>query len=333
MANYYALVSGLPNISVDQRKLPFTQRQFAATLEEQLTPGDLKWFNLLRFDAENRRLLTYLAQLDKENEEQTAQKEDLDDEAKTTATTAAQPEEEQLSLFTAFEESEIRRIVFAISRGKKPQLFDHIPSYIYTYLQERYQPVNEEEEERRGDNREESEFVEYKLSKEDRLSAIYYQFALGQSKSFVKRWFRLNLNLRNVLAVYTTRKLGWDAKNLIVGDSAVENQMRTSTAKDFGLTEEELPYLAQMLSIAEEQDISKRERDLDLFRWKWLDDECFDKVFGIERLLSYYIQIGIIERWVDLNEVTGEKTFRNIVYSLKAESRNSLEEFKKKQQK
>lgn len=333
MANYYALVSGLPNISVEQRKLPFTQKAFTDILEQELTPGDLRLLNLLRYESENRRLLSILRDLDKELEEQPSGKsveEDLDSESED----AKESKDGDETRFQLFSTNEIRNIVDAIRRNKKVELNKAIPPYIYTYLTERYKPVNEDEDQveevELADD--DNDYAAYKLSKEDRLSALYYEYAMKESNDFVHDWFKLNLNLRNVLAVFTTRKLGWETKNLIVGDSFIENQLRTSTAKDFGLAEE-LPYLNQMISIAEEQDISKRERDLDLFRWRWLEDECFDKVFSIERVLSYYIQLGIIERWVNLNEVTGEKRFRDIVYSLKSESRNSLEEFKKKQQK
>lgn len=337
MANYYALVSGLPNISVEQRKLPMTQNGFAEILEKELTPGDLKLLNILRYENENRRLLVLLEKLDEEKKEESASKsssdEFLDEADNKPGINESDRKEENAEKFQAFTEIEIKKIVFSVARKKQPEKFKHIPEYIYKYLLERYTPIDEDEKKALEESKDrDSDIIDYKLSKEDRLSALYYEYAMKQSNDFMEDWFKLNLNLKNVLAVYTTKKLGWETKNLIVGDSYVENQMRTSTAKDFGLGDE-LPYLPQMIAIAEEQDISKRERDLDLFRWRWLEDECFTKVFSIERVLSYYIQLGIIERWVNLNEVTGEKTFRNIVYSLKSESRKSLDEFKKKQQK
>ena len=43
--------------------------------------------------------------------------------------------------------------------------------------------------------------------------------------------------------------------------------------------------------------------------------------------------LEILERWVSLNEETGEQVFRQIVSQLKHESTTSLEEFKRKQKK
>ena len=72
---------------------------------------------------------------------------------------------------------------------------------------------------------------------------------------------------------------------------------------------------------------------IDLIKWRWLEDKTFDKVFDVETLLAYYLQLCIIERWTELNEQIGEETFRSIVATLKRESNRSLEEFKRNQKK
>lgn len=83
-----------------------------------------------------------------------------------------------------------------------------------------------------------------------------------------------------------------------------------------------------MVQIAEEADITKRERMIDALKWEWLEEECFGKVFDIDSLLAYYLRLQILERWTRLNAEAGEATFRQIVHGLKAESNRSLQAFK-----
>ena len=47
-------------------------------------------------------------------------------------------------------------------------------------------------------------------------------------------------------------------------------------------------------------------------------------------MLSYYLRLGIIERWDALDKEKGAEVFRQIVMGLKAESNASLSEFKLK---
>lgn len=314
MANYYALVSGLPDISVEQRKMPFSQKDFGEELKDVLTSYDYNSFRLLELEQFNRHLLKILP--DKEK--------NIDLDAIQTTTQESVPHsDEDSEQDVYFDSNQINTIISFYMQGMKPPLYKNLPSYVYTFLD--YEYSEKEDGEREHDPLK-------VLSPEDRLSMLYYEYAIKQSNDFVSDWFKLNLNIKNILAVYTCRKLGWDPNQFIIGDSHIEKQLRTSSSKDFGLSEE-LDYLPSIIQIAEEMDITRRERMLDLFRWNWIEEKYFRNVFGIEHVLGYYLQLGIIERWVNLNEVKGEETFRKIVYSLKQESRKSLDEFKRKQQK
>ena len=169
-----------------------------------------------------------------------------------------------------------------------------------------------------------------RLTLENLLAQYYYEWAERSSSSFLREWFRLNKNIRNILAVSTCRRLGWDPSRYIVGQGPVEEALRHSRAKDFDLGEE-LPYLGEVLRIAEERDIARRERLLDLMKWQWMDEWTFVRVFDIDNVLCYYLRLSILERWSRLDEATGERTFREIVLGLKGESARVLQEFKQSQ--
>ena len=72
-----------------------------------------------------------------------------------------------------------------------------------------------------------------------------------------------------------------------------------------------------------------RERKLDLLKWNWIDENTFFNYFSIERVFAYLLQLEMIERWVSLDKVAGEKMFRSLIGGMKKESLASLDEFKR----
>jgi len=72
-----------------------------------------------------------------------------------------------------------------------------------------------------------------------------------------------------------------------------------------------------------------REKEIDLLKWKWLEEQTFFKTFDIESVYAYLLKLEMIERWVALDKETGDKTFREIVGAMKRGSLNTLNEFKR----
>lgn len=301
MAKYYATISGLPNIGVDDRKIPFSSAFFVKELEQELTPRDKKLFLYLRWEEENHFLIDFL--------------EDPDH---------AREAVEQPTLFS-FEELEL---VLEALKKKDRLPKNNLPPYFIPFLKEFV--IGREEEE---DFLSEEESRLWPTRLEDKLADFYYSYALDSKNEFIAEWSRLNLDIRNVFATFTSRKLGWEPKEYIVGDTEVERKLKASTSHHLGLSEEDMSYINTLISVQNENDITRRERMIDVLKWNWLEEKTFDLVFDIESLLAYYLRLRIIERWTELNEKTGEETFRNIVATLKKESNSSLNEFKKNQKK
>lgn len=170
------------------------------------------------------------------------------------------------------------------------------------------------------------------ISWEDRLAALYYAYAMKCGNQFVADWFELNLNINNMLTAITCRKHGLDKSQYIVGDNEVAEALRTSNARDFGLSND-VEYLPALQHIAEESDLMLREKKIDTLKWNWLEEQTFFKTFDIESVFAYLLKLEMIERWVSLDKETGEKTFREIVGAMKKGSENALEEFKRNNEK
>ncbi|MEG1615363.1 MAG: DUF2764 family protein [Bacteroidales bacterium] len=272
MSKYYCLVAGLPEINIEDHKLPFTVKEFKEEIYEQLSATDRKLFDLFFLKYDNANLLKYL-----ENKEAV-----LDDRGSLKA--------EQLEL-----------LIRALKEEDFSGLKDSI-TYLNTFLA--------------------SFLAEQSLSEgvlwEDQLATLYYEYALKCSNNFVSRWFEFNLNVNNMLVASTARKFHFDAQNFIVGENEVARAIRSSSARDWGLTGT-IDYLESVQRIAEEADVQERERKIDLLKWNWLEEQTFFHYFTVERLFAYLLKVEIIERWTSLNKEAGEKQLREMVTRLKSE--------------
>ncbi len=153
---------------------------------------------------------------------------------------------------------------------------------------------------------------------EDRLSALYYAYAMECGNPFVAAWFELNLNLNNLLVALTARKYKLDTASLVVGDNETAEALRSSNARDFGLSGE-LDYLEQVIKIHEIPELVEREKQLDLLRWEWLENESFFNYFTIEKLFAFLVRLEMIERWISLDKAEGDRLFRGMIETLKNE--------------
>ncbi|NLI63447.1 MAG: DUF2764 family protein, partial [Bacteroidales bacterium] len=157
-----------------------------------------------------------------------------------------------------------------------------------------------------------------KVYLEDYLSVLYYKYALKCKNEFTAKWFQFNLNLKNTLIALSGRRYNIDVSESILGENQIAKALRTSTMRDFGLSEE-LDYLEELIKVDEITELTDREKKIDELRWRWMEEETITNYFTIERLFVFLIQIDIIERWNLLDKEKGNQIFRGIIDSLKNE--------------
>ena len=162
---------------------------------------------------------------------------------------------------------------------------------------------------------------------EDLLASYYYQYAMRCSNAFVASWYEFNLHLNNLLVAITARKYKLDVARNVVGDTEVCEALRTSTARDFGLSPV-LDYYDAVSRLSEISDLLERERKIDQLRWNWMEDATFFHYFSIERIFVFLLKLSLIERWAGLDKQKGNEAFRFIISSLKDEV-SIPEEFRK----
>ena len=152
----------------------------------------------------------------------------------------------------------------------------------------------------------------------DHLAALYYEYAMKCGNKFVSSWFEFNLNINNILVAFTARKFKWDIAAHIVGNTEVCEALRTSSARDFGLSGE-VDVFESLVKISEITELVEREKKLDALRWNWMEDAIFFDYFTIERIFAFLLKLEMIERWISLDKERGNQLFRSIIESLKNE--------------
>ena len=169
------------------------------------------------------------------------------------------------------------------------------PSYLSTFISEYFNVAAEDD-----------------FLHEDRLAALYYEYAMKCKNKFVSSWFAFNLTMNNILVALTARKFKMDIAPLIVGDTEVCEALRTSGARDFGLTGE-VDFLDQLVKISETEELVEREKKIDQLRWNWMEEATFFNYFTVERLFVFLLQLEMIERWISLDKEKGNQLFRSII--------------------
>lgn len=273
MNNYYCLIAGLPDITIEDTKQTTTVKAFRAELAEILSDADKKVIDLFYLQYDNANLYALLT-----NKEEGT----FDDRG----------------LYTPDQLEEIIRLAKEEENPSNAPYPDYLFQFTTAYLQEK-------------------KLFEY-LSWEDQLAALYYEYAEKNKNRFVSEWFTMNRNINNMFAAITCRKYNQEASRVVVGTSEISETIRRSGQRDLGLNGM-IDYLEQILRIADENNLYERERKLDLFRWKWLEEQTFFHYFSIERVFAYLIKLSILERWTHMNQEEGRARFKAIIDSLNKE--------------
>jgi hypothetical protein len=287
-SKYYYLISGLPNISIEDATSP-SLPAFREEVEQQLSKADRALLHLLFLKIDNKNLLAHLRHPD------------------------SVPESGGSITADEFNEliQDTEEPVTASTNGKKrlARIPDYFRTFIYIYL--------------RAGEKQEQTIIPW----EDRLATLYYEYAMLCGNVFSAAWFELNLHINNLLAAITCRKYGLNRADYIVGNDESSQLLRTSDARDFGWGDT-FEYLPAVLRISEETDLLVRERKIDRLKWDWLDEQIIFKTFTVESILAYLLKLEMMERWEKLDKTAGEQTFRTLVGAMKTGSNTALEEFK-----
>lgn len=136
------------------------------------------------------------------------------------------------------------------------------------------------------------------LSVEDRKVRQLYLRGMQSSNTFVRDWFRMNMDLNNVLVAQICRKHGFELEKSLLDE----------------LPDEVSPELEALGRI---DNLYEREKAQDALRWNWLEERTLMQYFDTENVLCYYLQCEILHRWDNLSVEEGKRIFTQIVADMK----------------
>lgn len=151
---------------------------------------------------------------------------------------------------------------------------------------------------------------------ENVLSAYYYGYATTSVNRFAADWFTFNLNVNNILVAITARKYKLGVEETVIGDGEVAEALRTSGARDFGLTGT-LEYIDDVQRLSDNVRLQEREHQLDEMRWRWLEENSVFCYFSVERLFVFLQKLIIVERWARLDAESGMERYNEMIARLK----------------
>jgi hypothetical protein len=150
------------------------------------------------------------------------------------------------------------------------------------------------------------------------LFEAYYRDLAESKCNFLVGWGAFDRNLRNISAALAAREAGRVVADVTVGGGEIVEQLRRSSATDFGLRGE-LPYIdAVIAAVADETNIVEKERKIDAIRWAEAEDIAVFDFFNINYLLSYLVKVNIVARWLLLSPETGREMLARLIKELDA---------------
>lgn len=177
-----------------------------------------------------------------------------------------------------------------------------LPDYMYRF----YEIYKDEEQNQKIEK-----------SWENLLTELYYDYVLKTKNKFLKQWFEFNLNIKNLLSGINCRKFNFNPEKHLIGNNFISESILKNTSKDFGL-DVDFPVVLDLLNISEKENILTRERELDMLKWKKIDEITLFEYFTIDVVLAYTIKLDIVFRWLMLDENKGRELFKQLINDLKS---------------
>lgn len=156
---------------------------------------------------------------------------------------------------------------------------------------------------------------------EDEMAYQFLDYAIKTCPNrMMRRWYKLNLDITNILTAMLARGQGWSVGDFIKGEGEVQEMIRENKTKDFNLGLE-FDYIPQLMKIVDEEDPVRKEKMIDAFKWIWLDERTFFEPFDMAAVFAYLCKLEMQERWAKLDVEQGKETFQKIINDLRSEAK------------
>ena len=153
------------------------------------------------------------------------------------------------------------------------------------------------------------ELIDFLLSgyMDENLNAEFYGKALTHKDSFLREFFRFDLNVRNAKVKYLNKALERPA------DKDVLTFAEDAPQALLDAFEAEFEETADLETLLNSDDILTREKGIDDLMWDKISSLTTFNYFDIDAILGFIAKLNIVARWYKLDEQTGREMFKRLV--------------------
>ena len=133
-----------------------------------------------------------------------------------------------------------------------------------------------------------------------KLGEEFYRKALASGNSFIRGYFRCDLDMRNTRVAFINKAFGRpETQDMVIPDG------------------EEFEPDADTEAALATDNLLDRERALDDITWKKVEELTQMHVFDLDLILGFVVKLKTIERWLKLDPETGHQLFRQLVQEIR----------------
>ena len=162
--------------------------------------------------------------------------------------------------------------------------------------------------------------------RENLLKEGYYNEALGLPDPFLRDYFYFKRDLKNIVSALNARKFGYPIEEVLIGDYALADTLRSSRVPDFGLARSH-PYSGRIMELLERGDMAALEKAVDQILWDYLDAQTSADPFGCATVFAYFVKLSLGNRWLSLNMEAGISELRRIMNRIVARAASWPKEY------
>jgi len=152
-------------------------------------------------------------------------------------------------------------------------------------------------------------------SLEKQLFNMHYNYLINSENLFIRKWFSFDLNIKNILAHVVSELLETNPGDEMIGDQAAIDEILFYRSKNFDLNHR-IPNYKKFLQLINQKDILEKEKQIDKFKWDYLDEITLFNYFTLEVILSYIIKLKIIQRWEEMDAEKGMSQLNTFINEL-----------------
>ena len=154
--------------------------------------------------------------------------------------------------------------------------------------------------------------VKFTDKPEKHLWTRFYESIRKTNYEFLIKWSDFDRDFRNIQAAFASQKMQLSVTGSVIGGGEIVEELHGRNISD-AMKSQEKDWIVKLMQILEHTDILIREKELDLIRWDWLDEENIYHYFDIDVIYAFLLKALWVHRWMKLDQDTGMELFRKML--------------------